>query len=225
MSIDAWVTVEIKTSTYKLTLESDGITSCGTVLRQYTGPFNIVAMGAGASCELKAVASNDWSCKNGADRVPWAHPWPEDGYGGKQWPDCYIDSATLWDGVYVSPNGACCHADGVCEDVVSESLCEGEHDRYAGINTTCQDSGYKCCPYPFADADKDGDVDQVDFAMFQLCYTGSGGSVPPGCECWDQDNAGAGDGHIDAADFTAFNNCWTGPNVPFDPENPGSCLP
>ena len=74
--------------------------------------------------------------------------------------------------------------------------------------------------YPFADADGDGDVDQMDFAAFQLCYTGSGGGVPPGCGCWDRDK----NNDVNYNDFTEFNDCWTGPNVHFDPENPGSCV-
>jgi len=78
---------------------------------------------------------------------------------------------------------------------------------------------YKPCHEPFADADEDGDVDQNDFAIFQLCFTGTGGvipSVPNYCGCFDRD----GDTDIDSADFVAFQDCATGPNIPFDMENP-----
>jgi len=174
------------------------------VPRKYKGPFNKYALGPAKGRDISVPAS----------------PGPEVCMPAVAQKDIISDEIVLYDGVY--PSGACCNASGVC-DITLQGACSGYGDRWT-VNKTCAEI-QPCCPYPFADADKDGDVDQVDFAMFQLCYTGSGGSVPPGCECWDQDNAGTGDGHIDAADFTAFNNCWTGPNVPFDPENPGSCIP
>jgi hypothetical protein len=65
------------------------------------------------------------------------------------------------------------------------------------------------CPKPFADADEDGDVDQDDFAQFQLCYTGTGGGVPEGCVCFDRAN----DSDIDDDDFSEFQKCASGPNV------------
>jgi len=67
-----------------------------------------------------------------------------------------------------------------------------------------------CQNDPFADADGDSDVDQDDFAKFQLCYTGGSGGVPDGCVCFDQDE----DDDIDDDDFTAFQNCASGPYVP-----------
>jgi hypothetical protein len=74
------------------------------------------------------------------------------------------------------------------------------------------------------DMDGDGDVDQMDFATFQLCYTGVGGGVPAGCECLNR-TASTPEG-IDATDFAAFNKCWTGPNVHFDPGHPPpGCVP
>ncbi len=76
------------------------------------------------------------------------------------------------------------------------------------------------CPDPFADIDEDGDVDLNDFAEFQLCYTGSGGSLAEGCECLDRD----GDDDIDVHDFgdpldpepNTFVACAGGANVPVD---------
>jgi hypothetical protein len=73
------------------------------------------------------------------------------------------------------------------------------------------------CHNPFADADNDGDVDQDDFAEFQLCYTGSGGSIPSSpayCLCFDIHPTGSLDGDIDSDDYTAFENCASGPNIP-----------
>jgi len=68
------------------------------------------------------------------------------------------------------------------------------------------------CNDPFADADGDEDVDQDDFAAFQLCYTGPGGGVPDGCDCFDND----ADGDIDTTDLGDFENCASGPAVPAD---------
>lgn len=56
------------------------------------------------------------------------------------------------------------------------------------------------------DCDGDGDVDLVDFADFQLCFTGPGGSVSAGCECADFD----GDGDVDLTDFGSFQLSFTG---------------
>jgi len=76
-----------------------------------------------------------------------------------------------------------------------------------------------CNATVFADADSDGDVDQDDFAIFQICYTGADGGVPSDpvyCECFDSDN----DNDVDGQDFTAFQDCATGPGILFDSENP-----
>jgi len=88
--------------------------------------------------------------------------------------------------------------------------------------------GTTICNYEgaLADVDKDGDVDQDDFAMFQVCYTGGGSggvpSEPSYCQCFDRDN----DDDIDSDDFTVFQDCATGPYVPFDLNNPPvGCIP
>lgn len=71
------------------------------------------------------------------------------------------------------------------------------------------------CNDPFADADGDGDVDGMDFAIFQLCLTGSQSGHPPipsdpaYCQCFDRDL----DQDIDQSDFIQFANCVTGPDV------------
>jgi hypothetical protein len=118
------------------------------------------------------------------------------------------------------PAGACCHLPDPCADNKRPFECKdlyGEDAIWQGANTTC--ANQPCCHHPFADADGDGDVDQMDFAAFQNCYTGTYnaescplcGGVPPGCECWNRN----GDTDITAADFAEFNNCWTGPNVKY----------
>jgi hypothetical protein len=76
------------------------------------------------------------------------------------------------------------------------------------------------CGSPFADTDGDGDVDQVDFARFQACFTGSTG--PTGafdkaeCGCFDRPEPGYpnGNGYIDSVDMAEFEACASGPGVP-----------
>ncbi|HOW73507.1 MAG TPA: hypothetical protein PKY77_23140 [Phycisphaerae bacterium] len=69
------------------------------------------------------------------------------------------------------------------------------------------------CPRPFADTDRDGDVDQVDFGIFQTCFTGSAGGVTPECQCFDRNQSNA----IDLADLNKFIACFSGPTVPANP--------
>lgn len=81
-----------------------------------------------------------------------------------------------------------------------------------------------CNSVVFADADKDGDVDQVDFGMFQQCFTGDGGGLPaapPYCGCFDwrnNDGLRGNDGDVDGFDMGAFEDCASGSGVPADPE-------
>ena len=77
------------------------------------------------------------------------------------------------------------------------------------------------CHDPFADADGDEDVDQVDFGMWQVCFTGDGHPITDSpCECFDRD----GDGDVDGnEDFTAFAACasTSGPTIPADSDCDG----
>lgn len=68
------------------------------------------------------------------------------------------------------------------------------------------------CPNPFADFDRDGDVDMLDFAQLQQCYTGTTIEVSNACHCLDKD----GNGHVDDADVEAFVACGSGAQVPAD---------
>ncbi len=70
---------------------------------------------------------------------------------------------------------------------------------------------------PAADADGDDDVDQADFGAFQACLTEFGGSITPGCECFDLD----GNSLVETLDFARFSACMRGADVPADP----ACLP
>ena len=72
-----------------------------------------------------------------------------------------------------------------------------------------------CCGDPFTDADADGDVDQDDFATFQACFTGPGGGVLAGCECFDQ-HEGEDGPDVDEDDWALFEACASGPDVPAD---------
>jgi hypothetical protein len=77
------------------------------------------------------------------------------------------------------------------------------------------------CSDPFADADEDGDVDQVDFSLFQLCISGNGNPYPTGtgfefCQCADREGPSGPDGDVDQGDFTFFDACYSGPDVPAD---------
>jgi hypothetical protein len=57
------------------------------------------------------------------------------------------------------------------------------------------------------DSDGDDDVDLVDFAAFQLCYTGSSaGPVDENCQTFDFDD----DTDVDLTDFGAFQLVFTG---------------
>ena len=70
------------------------------------------------------------------------------------------------------------------------------------------------CRKPRFDFDGDTDVDQVDFGVFQACYTGPGDPNQaynlPECGCFDA-NA---DLDIDIEDFTAFTACFSGAAIP-----------
>lgn len=73
-------------------------------------------------------------------------------------------------------------------------------------------TSYDTCSIPFADADRDGDVDQMDFGLFQACFTGESTVLPPGqgCSCFDR---GGIAGAVDRSDFDEFMNCFSGPAI------------
>ena len=122
------------------------------------------------------------------------------------------------------PDGACCvnepTGDGdFCTETTQDDCENTLTGTFHGNFSLCSDPGILCCPDPFADADADGDVDQVDFGRWQTCYSGSGINHPDTreCQCFDRvDGTGAqgGDGDIDIVDFNWFWPCWSGPTVP-----------
>ncbi|MDM8006822.1 MAG: hypothetical protein QUV05_11830 [Phycisphaerae bacterium] len=110
--------------------------------------------------------------------------------------------------------GACCQPMGICEQTAINA-CPGE---FKGYGSSCATADICPCRTPAADADWDGDVDQVDFAAFQACYTGSvtGEGLSPGCACFDRSPAGGNDA-IDQDDYSAFEQCASGPGIPANP--------
>jgi hypothetical protein len=71
------------------------------------------------------------------------------------------------------------------------------------------------CRDPFADADADGDVDQLDFAIMQACVSGELAPAAAGCVCFDRPESGFphGDSDVDHDDLDAFEACASGPGV------------
>jgi hypothetical protein len=66
-----------------------------------------------------------------------------------------------------------------------------------------------CPQQPFADVNRNGVVNNDDFAVFVGCAMGPGVAYPgstAACECFDR-NA---DGDVDEEDFAAFQRCWSG---------------
>lgn len=71
-----------------------------------------------------------------------------------------------------------------------------------------------CPTFLKSDLDRDGDVDQDDFGLLQICYSGSGIAVTDAaCLTARLDD----DDDVDRDDCEVFMGCFAGPNVPIDP--------
>ncbi len=117
----------------------------------------------------------------------------------------------------LNDRGACCTPSGCTETWAGE--CVGANVEFQGAGTTCatSDCTYRVCYDPFADADGDGDVDQLDFAVLQACYTGAGGTLsdwPVKCSCFNRD--APVDQDVDGVDFSAWIPCASGPGIAAD---------
>jgi hypothetical protein len=85
-----------------------------------------------------------------------------------------------------------------------------------GVNFTMCPTA-PACNTPPQDVDGDGDVDLVDFLVFQGCFNGPNrpyASTDPMCKCLDTQPAPSGDTDVDLADFLVFQGCFNGPNRP-----------
>jgi hypothetical protein len=121
----------------------------------------------------------------------------------------------------VEPLGACCTG-APCNNCQEVLLSQCDPQNWLGAGTTCAEFGDACphaCGDPSMDGDCDGDVDQDDFARFQLCFSGSSPNTYPtglNCYCYDK-GSDSPDNDIDSLDFDAFQICASGPNVPANP--------
>lgn len=97
----------------------------------------------------------------------------------------------------------------VCNNHVDDNL-DGLEDC---DDPQCYSSPLCPCPHPWADQDRDGDVDMSDFGKFQACLRPTAGAADPNCDCFDR----TGDGKIDHVDFAKFTDCLLGPDVPASP--------
>ena len=202
------------------------------VPRQYTGPFNRIATGAGPGLDLTTPTCEPvWSGGGYVDRCIGG---ANSGNTCNDASDCpasvadecieslagnnaYEEEFVIYDGVFQPSGtlGACCRVDtGVCENDVTEPECAAPDIWHTG--QVCDN--VLCCVDPFADADADDDVDQVDFGIWQACYSGDGHTHPDGstypCACFNREGS---DDDVDGADFIAFDACYSGPTVPANP--------
>lgn len=216
-----------------------------TIPREYLGPFTAIVMGGVVdeqsigqcvSSVCDGGANHGGACTTDTDCPP-ATGCIEEGSPGtdvqhnhyRDW----LDNVTVQGGaadVYADPCpdiqvfGACCVRTGwgwgTCS-ITTQDDCENNlGGTYLGNGTGCGTNNENCdfCPDPFADTDRDLDVDQQDFGVFQACVTGQGATtLDPNCECLDRDNDGAGDGDVDQDDWGTFEACASGPDVPADP--------
>ncbi len=223
------------------------------VPREYKGPFNKVAIGPNKGLDIGTPTCDDYGpvgapnlrCTGGSAGMPlWngaSSPNPTYQKACTTAADCpasvstvcplteagndlYMDELALWDGVFQDTvPGSCCQQNGECI-VTTQEACTAASGTWGGLGTDC--SQVTCCPhgqYVWADHDADGDVDLVDFSAFQICYTGSAGGVPAGCECFNRD--AVPDNDIDGDDFVAFTNCVSGPSVPWTAGSTPFCVP
>ncbi|MEK7732370.1 MAG: hypothetical protein AAB363_10990, partial [Planctomycetota bacterium] len=102
-------------------------------------------------------------------------------------------------------------------DIAAVNPASGSARRYPTTSVTVTTVGTILAPpnklMAFAgtgDFEPDGDVDLADFAQFENCFTGPGGTLAPGCEPGDFD----GDNDIDCDDWAQFMLAWTAPGQP-----------
>jgi hypothetical protein len=192
------------------------------VPRQYKGPFNKVAIGPSKGVDLvvptcenfgttalpalkcNGGANDQGVCTTAADCPAATTPICPRTHAGA---DMFVDELALWDGTFQDKPAACCKPDLTCviaDPVTCASLSGTFHSGAA-----CDPS--PCCPIPWADSDRDGNVDMNDFAALQRCITigAPGGGYGVGCACFDTNK----DGAINATDIEKFALCAQGEGV------------
>ncbi|HPD31609.1 MAG TPA: hypothetical protein PLL20_16575 [Phycisphaerae bacterium] len=205
--------------------KQNGTIWVATVPRQYKGGFSALYFGNKGCVQPAYPFYLDSLTLNGGVFTSSPHP-----VGACCLPDSCVDGvisdtacAALggsWAGFDTTCDGsaclgACCRPMAVCTETLA-GACDGD---FLGVGTNCATATCPCHS-PRADADWDGDVDQVDFSALQGCYSGPGplpDPLPAGCKCFDRDLTGAADGDVDADDYDAFEKCASGPGVPLDP--------
>ncbi len=116
---------------------------------------------------------------------------------------------TICDGS-ACPIGACCGGCGKCEEVQQADCTGGRVWSHAACSqVTCDPA---VCGTPAADGNCDGNVDQADFALLQVCL-GSDLATEPACTCHDLTS----DSIIDSFDLDKFELCASGPGIPLNP--------
>ncbi len=111
--------------------------------------------------------------------------------------------------------------------ICNMEICNNTLDDDGDGSTDCEDpdcAGFfpDCvCGAPRFDVDKDADVDQADFAVFQTCFTGPNppagtlADLPMECQCLDVTGAlEVPDEAVDQNDLSRFEQCATGPGIP-----------
>lgn len=139
---------------------------------------------------------------NGTIWVAGSGPWTQDGTN-------FVTRGWLGS-VSAEPIGACLeigYGFRLCR-LTTEQECTTTDPGHTITWTPGEGCVNKQCASPFADADSDGDVDQIDFGFFQTCYNPN--ALDSGCACLDRNN----DQKIDSSDLNAFVDCYSGPNVP-----------
>ncbi len=97
--------------------------------------------------------------------------------------------------------------DGSCD---SDDLCPGFDDNGPDADSDGQPDVCDYCPGSASgDLDADGDIDNWDLKDMDLCLTGPGLPIEPGCECYDFDS----DGSVSLADYAQVQAMFTGGTV------------
>ncbi len=178
--------------------------------RRYTGPFNKLRAGSDENCRLlnnSYTCDSDW--KNGKRLCKRMKEERCDPVGGNAtYRGSYIsfDNVRLSDGFFPPAPGACCLPDANCTETM-QATCDALGGVFHGQLSSCSTLARPCCPKPYADSDRDGDIDQADFAAFQRCLTGATPGVATDCMCFDKNM----DDKINFVDLQTFVDCATGP--------------